>query len=83
MLKKTPVLKKIIIAVLVLIPILVGFYFWNYIRETERAAAGLLLSPIDNTPIIVTLIIFMAGYLLFLFIMFYDNIKEYTHKAVK
>lgn len=83
MFKTMSVWKKIIIAILVLIPIILGFLWWNYIREAERAALGNFLAPVDNTPIIITLVIFMGGYILFLFGMFYDNINDFVYKTTK
>lgn len=83
MLNKMSLWKKILIAILVLVPVLAGFWVWNYIRQAERAATGAFLSPIDNTPILICLVVFMAGYMIFLFFMFYDNIKEYVDDKVK
>ncbi|MBS3097791.1 hypothetical protein J4209_03255 [Candidatus Woesearchaeota archaeon] len=50
-----------------------------YIKASEEATGigqGNLLSPVDNTPLVLGLIIFTIGYLFFLGMMFSSNIKE-------
>jgi|TARA_B100000315_G_scaffold256759_1_gene303508 hypothetical protein len=45
---------------------------------------GLKLSPIrDNTPLIMGLVIFIAGYLLFLSILYFEDIKSFFKSPSK
>ena len=83
MFKKMPVWKKLIIAVLVLIPLILAFFWMNYLKGAEEAATSVFLSPVDSAPVIIALTVFMSGYVLFLVFMFYDNIREFVDKTVK
>jgi len=79
MLKKLPLWKKIMYAVLLILPLALAIVWLYYIKLTEKAAGigvGTFLSPVNNQPIIMGLSIFTVGYTIFLLIMFYSNLKE-------
>jgi len=79
MFDETPRWRKILFVILFAIPLILAIAWIVYIKATEDAiGAGLgsFLSPIDNTPIVVSLTLFILGYLFFLGIIFYSNIKE-------
>lgn len=83
MFRKMPIWKKLMIALIALIPAVILLIWWNRVRMAERAVRGIFLAPVNNTPIIATLVLFMAGYMLFLFVMFYDNMQEFIHNNKK
>lgn len=79
MFEETSRRKKIIFMILLAIPVVLAIVWLSYIKATEDAVGagiGNFLSPIDNTPIVVSLTLFILGYLFFLGIIFYSNIKE-------
>ena len=69
--------KKIFYVILWFLPLVLAIVWLVYIRVTKtRGVEGTFLSPINNTPLIIALIIFVVGYLLFLFMLFFSDIKE-------
>ncbi len=80
MFKKMSLFQKIIIAILMLAPVILGYYWYTYLGASESSVLGAFLSPADNTPIIISLVVFLVGYLIFIAAMFYDNIKEFLDK---
>tara|TARA_B100001964_G_C14129293_1_gene552100 strand:+ start:491 stop:769 length:279 start_codon:yes stop_codon:yes gene_type:complete len=85
MFKKMSFFTKVVIAILMLAPVILGYYWYTYLDSSESSVLGAFLSPVNNTPIMISLIVFLVGYLIFIIAMFYDNIKEFmdkrTHKS--
>ena len=78
--------KKISFTIMLILPLVLAIAWIIYIKATEDivgAGMGSFLSPIDNTPVIVSLTLFVLGYLFFLGIMFYSNIKEMISKKIR
>lgn len=73
-----PKKKKIITTILLLLPLLIGISLLIYLKISWQIeiAPGEKLSPIDNKPLFVGLVIFTLGYLFFLGMLFSDNILD-------
>lgn len=72
--------------VLLIAPILLVIIWLVYIKSTEQAGGigkGNFLSPIDNSKLIVVLIIFLLVYVFFVGMIFFDNIKEFIISHVR
>ena len=78
MLENMPKGKKILYKILLFLPLALAIAWLAYIKTAEKTAGmeGTFLSPINNAPIITALIIFIIGYLLFLLMMFFSDIKN-------
>ena len=61
--------------ILYIIPWLLAVAWLIYLKSNSGAGEG-LLSPIDTAPLLTALVIFIAGYMLFLAFMFSSDIKE-------
>lgn len=86
MFDEMPRKKKISFTIMLILPLILAIAWIIYIKATEDvigAGMGSFLSPIDNTPIIVSLTLFVLGYLFFLGVMFYSNIKEMVNKKIR
>lgn len=80
--KRTKIWKFIFLFV----PLLVAALLLIYIKTSQKVEAGSeFMAPLENTTIITSLVAFMAGYLCFLILMFFDDIKLLflKHKTVK
>lgn len=65
--------EKIVLAV----PILLSMSWIFYLKYGQKAYYGMeLLSPVDTTPLMIALIIFTVGYIIFLLMMFSESIHE-------
>lgn len=59
------------------VPILLSMSWIFYLQYGQKAYYGMeLLSPVDTTPLMIALIIFTFGYIIFLLIMFSENIHD-------
>lgn len=76
---KVPKWKIIVRAIVLALPLVLAIVWLIRIKTIDSGAAG-FLSPVNTAPIVMSLSIFMAGYVLFLFLMFYSNIKEALKK---
>ncbi len=78
MFKEMPLWKKVIYTILLILPLALAILWIYYLNlaSSPDVDIGTFLSPVNNKPIIIGLSIFMLGYAIFLFIMFYSNIKE-------
>ena len=70
--------KKIVLA----LPIVLSVSWMIYLQYTRYnylnyGYSGEMMAPASIMPVMVALIIFTVGYILFLFLMFSENIKEY------
>ena len=74
--------KTILIIVLWLLPLLISVSLLVYLKLSWQIeiAPGEKLSPIDNKPVFVGLIIFTLGYLFFLGMLFSENIFELLNR---
>jgi len=62
----------------------IGWALQIRISNTIAIANGNMLSPIDTQPLLTSLILFIIGYLFFLFLMFSDDIKSFLiRKTIK
>lgn len=80
--KKKKNLFKVIFAILPLI--LAGTLLSLTLLPKPKINAGEFMSPVENTTLVVSLLVFIAGYAIFLVLMFSDNLKSFfikhTHK---
>ncbi|MCK5283394.1 MAG: hypothetical protein KAK00_08360 [Nanoarchaeota archaeon] len=74
--------KKIMIIALLMLPLFVSVSLLTYLRVSWQVeiAPGEMLSPIEDKPLFVGLLIFALGYLFFLGMLFSDNIQELFNK---
>ena len=76
--KELPLWKKIMYTAFLMIPLAIALV-WIYYLDSATSVegiAGTFLSPANNKPLVTGLIVFAAGYVVFLSVMFYSNIKE-------
>jgi len=74
--------KKIIL----MLPILLSVSWILYLQYGVPVYSGIggeLLSPANKMPIIIALMIFTVGYILFLLLMFSENIEEFIGRWVR
>ena len=76
--------KKIILS----LPAVLSLSWVFYLGSTQQTfirygAGGELLAPTSTTPLMLALILFTIGYILFLLLMFSENIKEFFGKRVR
>jgi hypothetical protein len=75
--------KKFIILVM---PWLAAVILFSYLKLNQRAiSSSELMAPLGNSTLISSLLAFMAGYLCFLILMFFEDIKSFfvRHRSVK
>lgn len=72
-----PKKRKIVYAVLLLLPLAISVIWLVYIKIQAAMGISGFLSPENNRPVLVALIIFAVGYLFFLGLLFSNNIKEW------
>jgi len=64
--------------VLLGMPVLLSTSWMFYIQYNQRAYSGMeLLSPSNTAPLMIALVLFTVGYMIFLSMMFSENIKEF------
>ena len=70
--------KKIIVGIMLLIPLILSISMLIYLKISWQVItpAGEKLSPISNTPLFVGLIIFCMGYVVFLLMLFSEDIMS-------
>lgn len=73
--------KKIVLALPLLLSLSWIFYL-QYAKQIYMRYGVELLAPPNTTPLIIALIIFTIGYIIFLLLMFSDNIKEFFGKRI-
>ena len=74
--------KKIIL----LLPVLLSaswIFYLKYGPKVYGGAAGELLSPANTMPIIIALIIFTVGYVVFLLLMFSENVENIIWRIIR
>lgn len=78
MFKELPMWKRITLTALLILPLALALIWTYYLTAATsvEGIAGTFLSPANNKPLITGLIVFAAGYVVFLLVMFYSNIKE-------
>jgi len=68
--------KKIVL----LLPILLSVSWILYLKYSPQVYVYYgteLLSPVDTTPLMIALIIFTVGYIIFLMLMFSENLQDF------
>ncbi len=73
---KIGVFKKIVLA----LPLFLSITWISFLVYNRTPAGTGMLSPDEITPLILTLIAFTIGYLIFLLLMFSEEIKEIFYK---
>ncbi len=84
--KKNPLKIKMWKKIVLVLPVLISIsliFCLNYQSSLPIQSGAELLAPVDSTPLMVSLIIFTIGYVLFLLLMFSEEIKEFFKKEVK
>lgn len=79
---KLEIWKKTILGLPILLSASWIFYL-QYNKQVYTYYGMELLAPADTTPLMIALIIFTMGYVIFLLMMFSENIKEFFAKKVK
>jgi polyferredoxin len=70
--------KKLILRIMLFLPLMLSVAWLVYIKFTEQTGPyGFLSPPVDNTPLIIGLVLFAAGYLIFLGLLFASDVKEW------
>ena len=78
--------RKLLRFIILFLPLLIAILLLVYIRASrEMQEASEFMSPVENATMITSLSVFILGYLCFLVLMFFDDIKLFfaKHKAVK
>ncbi|MBW2980440.1 hypothetical protein KY360_03425 [Candidatus Woesearchaeota archaeon] len=77
-------MKKMSTIIALLMPLIIAMVWLIYVivsSKTFTLAGGARLAPIrDTTPLIIGLCVFIGGYMLFMFMMFSEDIKEMFSK---
>lgn len=73
--------QRIVKAIFLILPALISFSWLTYLKLTNKSIiisqAGIMLGPpIDSKKLALVLLIFTIGYLMFLLVLFYSNIKQ-------
>ena len=69
---------------ILLLPIFLSVSWILYLQYGPRVgAAEELLSPANTMPIITALIIFTVGYVVFLLLMFSENVEEFLWRLIR
>lgn len=70
--------KKIILA----LPVLLGVSWIFYLQYGPKGYGGELLSPANTMPLVIALIIFVVGYMLFLLLMFSEGVERFLWRLM-
>ena len=81
-LDELPIKKRMTIIALLILPLLIAIFMLFYLKISWTIVAqnGEKMSPIENKPLFVGLVIFTVGYLFFLGMLFSENIIEIFNK---
>ena len=71
-----PLWKKVLYGILLAIPLAVAALWMYYVQKAEETYMAQFLAPIDNGPVLIALSLFIVGYAVFLFALFYNNIRD-------
>ena len=86
MAKKKIVKKKntFVRILLLLLPIIIAISILIYIKvvQNNNIADSEFFSPADSRPLMISIVIFMLGYMFFLLMMFSEEIREFFTKKV-
>ncbi|HAG51314.1 MAG TPA: hypothetical protein DCL42_08260 [Deltaproteobacteria bacterium] len=75
--------KAVVVGILLFTPLAAAGYWLWYLRRVQQAAlSGFYLAPAANGPLIMGISLFIAGYLVFLGIIFYNNLAHPGHKGM-
>ena len=70
--------------VVLVLPVLLSGAWMFYLQYGQKAYYGIeLLSPTNTTPLMIALIIFTIGYIIFLLMMFSENLQEMIMRLIK
>ena len=63
--------------IVLMLPVLLSATWMFYLQYNQQAYYGMeLLSPANTAPLMIALIIFTIGYVIFLFMMFSENLQN-------
>ena len=79
-LKDIPRKKKIALMILLFLPLIIAVSLLVYLKMSHPLALGEQLSPAENGPLFIGILIFTAGYLIFLGMLFSENIIDIIKK---
>ena len=71
--------KRIILA----LPVLLGASWIFYLQYGPKDYGGELLSPANTMPLVMALIIFVVGYMLFLLLMFSESVERFLWRLIR
>ena len=71
--------KKIILA----LPVLLSVSWIFYLQYGPKDYGGELLSPANTMPLVIALIIFVVGYMLFLLLMFSEGVEKFLWRLIR
>ena len=64
--------------VLLGLPVLLSTSWMFYLQYNRNSYSGMeLLSPANTTPLMIALVLFTIGYVIFMIMMFSENIREF------
>jgi len=68
--------------IFLIVPLVLAILLLIYIKTSQgMKATSEFMSPIENTTIITSLFVFVFGYMCFLILMFFDDIKSFFKAA--
>ena len=68
--------KKVVLMLPVLLSVS-GIFYLRYNQNVYRYYGTELLSPANTAPLMIALVLFTIGYVIFILMMFSENIREY------
>ena len=70
--------KKVVLG----LPVLLSMSWIFYLQAAPADYGGELLAPVNPAPLIAALVIFTIGYVIFLFLMFSENIQDFLWRRI-
>ncbi len=73
--------KKLLRFIMLFLPLIVAVFLLIYIKTSQKMQETTeFMSPVANVTMITSLSVFVIGYLCFLVLMFFDDIKSFFTK---
>ncbi len=66
--------------VVLVLPVLMSVSWIVYLQYTPSYYGMELLAPVDTMPLMIALILFTVGYVIFMLLMFSDNLHDFIWK---
>jgi len=76
--------KRVLVITLIVVPLILSLLVIFYLKSSWQIVlpSGEKLSPIENKPLFVGLVLFTIGYLFFLGMIFSDNLLELVNRRI-